>query len=469
MATVNFSGAGSGIDFSIIRDAIISQRSVPVTHLQTKVSSYNSRIGALRQMNTLLATLTTASEALTNRTVGTGREGVPVDSTVAAATATSQATLGSFDLNVTRLATSLAQNSRAYGSSTEAVLANGATSATFELRKGGAATGTSITIDSNNNTLEGLRDAVNSANAGVTATIIDVTGDGTQQRLVFSSAETGAAGRVELVETTAAGDTGTLADIGLTTINPADNDFSKLDAAFSINGLNMTRSTNNVSNAVAGVTLSLKKTGATTVNITQSSDIETKLTDFVKAYNALQDFVATNYTKDSKGRPSGILAGDSTLRNVQQQLRGALNTISGDNGGVLESLSQIGVTSSKDGHLTLDAGVLKEKLQTNAADVRALLYGATTSETGLFQNMHSVLNGMSDTLSGSVQTAITGYESSVKSINNSISNKMEAIARLKESLTRQFAVVDAAIGQLNSQGTALSSIITSLNNSNSNK
>jgi flagellar hook-associated protein 2 len=463
-STVNFSGAGSGIDFSVIRDAIITQRTAPVTQLQTKVSSYNNRIGALRQMNTLLATLTTASEALTSRDVGTGRDGATSDSSVATATATSQATLGSFDLNVTRLATPLAQNSRAYGSSAEPVLAGGAATATFELRKGGAAAGTAITIDSSNNTLAGMRDAINNANAGVTATIVDVTGDGTQQRLVLSSQETGAAGRVELVETTA---TGTVADMGLTTINPADNDFSKLDAAFSINGLNMTRSTNTIANAVTGVTLNLKKAGPASVSITQSADIAAKLGDFIKAYNAIQDFVATNYTKDSTGRPTGVLAGDPTLRNVQQQLRGALNVISSDNGGTFDSLSQLGVTSSDDGHLTLDTTVLNEKMQTNAADVRALLYGATTGQTGIFQNFHTILSGMSDTASGSVQTAITGYESSVKSMNTSISNKMEALARLKDSLTRQFAAVDAAIGQLNSQGTALSSVISSLNGSSS--
>ncbi len=469
MATVNFSGIGSGIDFSLIRDAIISQRSVPITQLQTKVSSYNSRMGALRQLNTLLATLTTASEALTGRDVGTGRTGTATDESIATATATSQATLGGFEVNVTRVATALTQSSRTYGSTSEAVLAGGATTATFELRKGGAATGTPITIDSGNNTLAGLRDAINNANAGVTATIVDITGDGTQQKLVLSSAETGAAGRVELVETTAAGDTGTLADMNLASINPADNDFSKLDASLSINGLNITRSNNTISDAVSGVTLSLKKAGTATINITQSNDVETKLKSFVDAYNAVQALVAAQYTKDASGRPTGVLAGDTTLRSVQQQLRGALNTISETNGGSLETLSEIGLTAAADGHLKLDSTVLNEKLQTNAADVRALLYGATAGDTGIFQGIHKTSSGMSDAATGSIQSAITGYESSIRSMNTSISKKMEAIARLRESLTRQFAAVDAAIGQINSQGTALSSIMTSLQNANSNK
>jgi flagellar hook-associated protein 2 len=464
-STVNFSGAGSGIDFSVIRDAILAQRQVPVAQLQTKVGTYNNRIGALRQLNTLLATLTTASEAMTNRELGNGRQGVSGDSSVATVTTTGQVTLGSFAVNVTRLATSLTQSSRVYGSTSDTVLVDPNVPATFELRKGGAATGTPITIDSSNNTLAGMRDAINNANAGVTATIVDLTGDGTHQKLVLSSTGTGAAGRVELVETTS---TGTLADLGISSINPPDNDFSKLDAAFSVNGLELTRSTNAISDAVTGVTLNLNKTGATSISVIQSTDIADKLKSFVDAYNAIQDFVASNYTRDVQGRPTGVLAGDPTLRNVQQQLRGALNVISSDNGGALESLSMIGLTSTKDGHLALDTDTLNAKLQTNSADVRALLYGATTGQTGIFQNFHTVLNGMSDGVSGSVQTAITGFESSIHSMNNSISNKLEAIARLKDSLTRQFAVVDAAIGQLNSQNSALTGVINSLSSNSSN-
>jgi flagellar hook-associated protein 2 len=459
-STVNFSGLGSGLDFTAIRDAIIAQRQLPVNQIQTKVNSYNNRIVALKGLNTVLASLTAASAALTDRSLGGGRSGTAVNDAVATITATSAANLGNFNLNVTRLATSLTQSSRAYGSTTDPVLAGGATTATFELRTGGAATGTEITIDSSNNTLAGMRDAINNANAGVTATIVDITGDGTQQELVLSSAGTGASGRVELVETSA---TGTLTDMNLATVNPADGDFSKLDASFSVNGINLTRSSNTVSNAVAGVTLTLKSTGTTAINITQSADIENKLKDFVTAYNAIQDVVAQNYTKDAAGRPTGILAGDPTLRAVQQQLRSALNTISDANGGPLTSLSDIGVTVGSDGKLALDSDVLNEKLQTNSGDVRALLYGATSGDSGLFTAISQISGGMSDTVTGSVQSSITGYQSSVKSMNDSISRKMEALTRLRDALTKQFAAVDAAIGQLNSQGTTLTSIMTSLN------
>lgn len=460
MATsISFSGLGSGIDFGVVRDAIITQRSVPITRLQSKVSNYNGRIEALKQLNASLAALTTSAETLTNRELGTGRNGVSSDATIATASATSKAVLGNFDVNVSRIATNLTQASRNYTSSTDPFLAGGATTATFELQKGGASPGTTITIDSTNNSLEGLRDAINGANAGVTANIVDIKGDGTELQLVLNSNETGDTGRVELVETSS---TGTGADLNLRSLNPPDGDVTKLNAAFTINGLSVTRPTNSVSDAVTGVTLTLKKAGTSTITINQSTDVENKLRGFVNAYNAIQDFVAGQYKKDSNDRPTGILAGDSTLRGIQQQLRGAINSVSTNNGGTFDSLSQIGITSTDDGHLEFDATVLNEKLKSNPDDVKALLYGKVEGQTGLFNSIHELTKGLSDSVTGSVQNSITGYQNSVKSLNESISKRLESLNSLRDSLTRQFAAADAAIGQLNNQGTALTNIIKSL-------
>lgn len=459
MAEINFNGVGSGIDFNMIRDAIIASRSRPITQLQTKSTDYNNRIEALRQLNTSLATLNTAAQVLTNRDLGTGRTASPGDTNIIGASATSAANVGQIDVSVTRLATTLSQASRSYAAPTTPVLAGGATTATFELRKGGATTGTQITIDSTNNTLAGLRDAINNANAGVTASIIDVRGDGTQQQLVLNSKETGASGRVELVETTA---TGTFTDLNLRSLNPPDGDFTKLNSALTINGLDISRSTNTVSDALAGVTLNLKKTGATSINITESTEVSDKLKNFINAYNAVQDFVITQYKKDGRGRPSGVLAGDSTLLSAQRQLRDIVGGTNTTNGGLFNSLAEIGVKAGEDGKLSMDSAVLNDKLKTNGVDVRALLNGKTASDTGIFQKVQTAAASLSDTSTGVIQTAITGYQNSIKNISETISSRLEIINRLRDSLTRQFAIADAAIGQLNGQSTALGNIVKSL-------
>lgn len=460
---ISFSGIGSGIDFNTIRDAIINQRARPINQLQTKVSGYNFRVDALKQFNGLLATLTTATQNLTSRDVGTGRTPTVADATVATASATGSASVGNLNLGVTRLATNLTQSSRSFSSATAPVLAGGATGATFDLRQGGAGSGVEITIDSTNNTLAGLRDAINAKGAGVTASIVDLKGDGTQQQLVLSSTATGASGRVEMVETSA---TGTAADLNFRALNPPDGDFATLDANFSINGLNLTRSTNNVSDAVAGLNITLKKAGSTSIEVTQSTEIEEKLTAYTTAFNAVQDFIGEQYKKDPLNRPTGILAGDPALKNIQRQLTTMTGIRSADNGGALESLAQIGITSDKNGRLELNKTTLNERLQANTGDVRALLFGKTASDTGVFQSSFTITNGMSDSVSGSVQTAINGYQSSVKSLNDTIANRTETLNRMRDSLSRRFAAADAAIGQLNGQGSSLTGIIKSLQSNN---
>jgi flagellar hook-associated protein 2 len=465
---VNFSGIGSNIDFDVIRDAIISEKMRPVTLLQAKSTSFTNKASVLKQLNSLLTNLTTASQALTDTSLGTGRSAISSSESILGASATASAAMGGFSVSVSRLATSLTQASDSIPTVSAPILAGGATTATFELRLGGAGSGAAITIDSSNDSLTGLRDAINGANAGVTATIVDLSGTGTQNQLVLTSAATGTAGRVELVETTA---TGTAAALNLRSINPpgATNDFSALNAQLSINGLPISRSSNTISDAVTGVTLNLRETGSASITIGQSSDIATKLQVFASAYNSVESFMASQYTADSSGRPTGILAGDATLRMIQTQMREAMSAVSSANGGSFSRLTDIGFGRDENGKLKLDLTVLNQKLASNPDDVRSLIVGKTSGNTGIFTGVHTIFNNLSDDVTGVVQTAITGCQDSIKSLTKSIADQTQRVSELRAILTRQFSRVDAAIGQLNSQGSTLTSIITAMQSSNQNR
>ncbi|MBI1766223.1 MAG: flagellar filament capping protein FliD [Acidobacteria bacterium] len=462
MATVNFNGVGSGLDFKALTDSILAEKSRPLSQLQNKNAESSKRSDALKQLNARLLALTAAADALNDRTLGNGRTASSSAANVATATSSAEAATASINLTVTRLATSLTQTSRVYTSDTAAVLAGGATTATFELRKGGASTGTAITIDSSNNTLTGLRDAINKAGAGVNATIVDVDGTGTKFKLALNSNATGTAGRVELVETSA---TGTAADLNLTAVNPpgATTDFSDLDASFSLNGLALTRSSNTVSDAVTGLTFNLKSSGSTTISVTsKTSDLNEKLNSLVAAYNDVQSFIAGQYTKDGQGRPSGPLAGDATLRTVQRQIREALGGNAGNNGGAFKNLAELGLSRDDSGKLTLDATVLNEKLSNNLGDVQALLAGKSEGFTGLAAALHDEFDKLSDAVTGTVTTAINGYQDSIKRTEKNIAAQLARLSDLRQSLNRQFAIADAAIGQLNGQSTQLTTILDSL-------
>lgn len=459
---VTFSGIGSGLDLSSLTDAIISERSRPLAQLQSKNTEYAKRSDALKQLNAKLLTLTEAANALNNRDLGAGRQVTSTSVSTATATATNETELTSLNLTVNRLASTLSQASRVYSSKTGAVLANGATSATFELRKGGAATGTAITINAENDSLTGLRDAINAADAGVKASIVDVDGSGTQFKLVLNSTASGAAGRVELVETSA---TGTGADINLASLNPpgATSDFSGLDASFSLNGLSLTRSTNSVSDAISGLTITLKETGAATLNvIPKTSELGEKLNAFIKAYNDAQDFISAQYNKDGSGRPSGILAADPTIRTVQRQLRDAVGANSTGNGGAFKNLTDLGIGRDQNGKLTLDSTRFSERITNSFSDVQALLAGATDSATGLAKNLHTAFDKLSDDVTGVVKTAIDGYQSSIKRGDRNIADQLARLSALRTSLNRQFSAADVAIGQLNSQSTTLSNMLEAM-------
>jgi len=455
---INFSGLGSGIDFGSITDSIISQESRPLRQLQSRQSLFKQRADALKELNSKLIALTEATRALNDTTLGSDRAASSTNQSVLTATATNGATAGSINVSVTRPATSFTEASRSFASTGDPVLSSGTSSATFELRVGGAGSGTSITIDSSNNSLAGLRNSINAANAGVTATIVDVNGDGASYQLVLRSNDTGARNRVELAETSG---TGSDANVNLRSLNPPAGvvDSSTLDASLSINGLPITRASNTITDAVSGVTLNLSQTGTTTVNIAADTTAVTdKVKAFVDSYNSVRDFVSAQYAPDATGKPGGVLVGDSTLREVQRSLRDALNSSSSGTVGAFTNLTQIGIGRDTSGKLTLDSAVLNDRLTNSLTDVRALLTGTN----GLANSIAGQYSNLSDQISGVVQTAINGYKSSAAALDKTIAAQQDRLDTLRVSLQRRFAAADAAIGQLNGQGTTLGNVIKSL-------
>jgi flagellar hook-associated protein 2 len=459
MAGITFSGIGSNIDFSVITDSIISARSAPINQLASKRTDYQNRSSALKQLNTQLITLKSSLTALTDQTLGSGIAATSSASNFVTATAASTATAGTIGVEVTRLATSLSQASDSVATTDTAFLAGGATTATFELHKNGVAVGDPIVIDSDNNSLAGLRDAINAAGVGVTATIVDVTGDGTGNQLVLQSKEAGTKGAIQLVETTA---TGTAASLNFRTLNPPSGSVADLDAQVKINGLTVTRSSNTISDAVAGVTLTLNAVGSSTVTVAgDSGAFKSKIAAFVDAYNTVQDFFAAQYKNDANGKPTGVLAKDSTLRAVQNGLRDFSNTVASTNGGAFNSLADIGISRDENGKLKIDQTVLNDKLTNSLSDVRALFAGKTDVSTGLASSLLTI----SSNLNSNVDAAVSGFDASVQRFSDNIATQQARLTALRASLTKQFSIADAAIGQLNGQNTSLTSLLTSLQSS----
>ncbi|MDN2695349.1 flagellar filament capping protein FliD [Janthinobacterium sp. SUN073] len=241
---------------------------------------------------------------------------------------------------------------------------------------GTQATG-SVVIDATNNSLQGIRDAINNAGLGVTASIVS---DGTDKpyHLVLSSSKTGANSAMKI---SLSGSDGQPADSALNDLLSYDasgtqnlkQNSAAQNTKFSVNGIAITSSSNSVDSAIEGVTLSITKIGNSSLSVSKdTTTVKTSITAFVKAYNDLNTSIGkmTAFNPDTK--KGGVLLGDSTVQSIQSQLRRQLGApITGLSSG-MNTLSQVGISFQKDGSLTLDSSKLDKAISANFGDIAGL-------------------------------------------------------------------------------------------------
>ena len=378
----------NSIDVSSIVSQLMTVESQPVTLLQKQVASYQTQItavgtvqGALSSFQTAVQGLTTASQfqalkasssnpsigvsAASNAAVGTYSVGVSAlaqaQSLVAAGQTSTAAAIGS------GASTTLTFN---FGTISGGTLSNGTYSgATFT--PNGNATKT-VTINSSNNSLSGIAAAINAANLGVTASIVN-DGSASPYRLVL----TGPSGASNSMQITVNGDA-TLSS--LLSENPAGTQALSQTAAatnaqLTVNGIGVTQSTNTVSNVIQGVTFNLGATTTTPATVTVANDntgITSAINSFVTAYNALNTAIQSVTSFNSATGTGGVLMGDPMVNAIQTQMHAALNQAIGNTTTTYSTLSQIGVTFQKDGSLAVNTTQLNNAISTNSSDIASL-------------------------------------------------------------------------------------------------
>ncbi|MBB3225123.1 flagellar filament capping protein FliD [Pseudoduganella umbonata] len=242
-----------------------------------------------------------------------------------------------------------------------------------------------VTIDSTNNSLEGIRDAVNKAGLGVTATIVS-DGSSTPYHLVFTSNATGANSSMKISLSGTDTDPPDAALANLLAYDPAgEQKMSQTSAAqdtkLTVNGIAVTSKSNNVGEAIQGVSLTVNQIGASTLAVSRNTaQVKTNVEAFVKAYNDLSGTLKklTGYNADTKS--AGALQGDSTAQSVQSQMRRMLTSNITGISGAFSSLSDVGIGFTKDGTLALDSTKFQKAIDTNFADI-GTLFGAVGKTT----------------------------------------------------------------------------------------
>ena len=284
--------------------------------------------------------------------------------------------------------------------------------------------------------------------------MLDTGSGATPFQLVISGTETGADNSF-----TIALDTGTQGLQDLVDEVTANQVSTAEDAEFTINGIQVFRSGNTVTDAIQGVTLNLKgidpaETTRLTVSVDASGTAD-KVSDFVDAYNEIIDFAEAQSVVDDDGAATNPLFGDSMLRSIRSSLRNIVGSTF-DTGNVAYSLFvQIGIASDQEGRLTLNRGELEEALETDEDAVRSLF---TDSTNGIATQLYNQIDLYTDSVDGLIKTRLDGFDTLIKQTDRQIEQGERRLEGIELGLRNQFATLETLMAQLQGQGAALGSL-----------
>jgi flagellar hook-associated protein 2 len=460
--------AGSSIDVDAVVKGLMTVARIPIDRLDAKKTSYEAKLSALSLLKSKMSTLQSAAQALGSSGSSSllAFKANSSDSSVVTATASSTAVAGTYSLAVTTLAQSQKLVAAGQTSSTTAIGTGTPTVVTFDFGtiSGGTLTngvysgatftsgGTTanITIDSSNNTLQGIRDAINAANMGVSATIVN-DGSGTPYRLALSSNNSGVSNSIKIST-----DGADAAITGLLAHNPAGTQnlvqtVTAQNATFSVNGIAVSKASNTVSDVIDGVTLTLGK-AASTATLTVERDttaVTTAVTNFVTAYNDLYTSMKNTFAYKS----GSALSGDATVRSLQSEMREIVATAA--SGGTYANLFEVGVSSKADGTLQLDGGKLSSTMASNFSDVASLFSSATGFATrfntwsdaalafdGTFANRTTSINQTLSNLSNqrvALETRMSSLEKMYRQQYSQLNVTLAGLNKTSSYLTQQLA------------------------------
>jgi len=391
----------SVLDINSIVSQLMAAERRPLTKLAAQEAGYQAKLSAYGSVKGAVSSFQAALQALNTPSKFQSVTATASDSAVFSASATSTAVPGTYSLEVSSLAQPQKLVAAGQASSSAAIGAGTATTVTFDFGtiSGGAFAdgvysgasfvsnggGTkSITIDSSNNSLQGMRDTINAAKLGVTATIIN-DGSGSPYRLALAADHSGIDQSLKISVSGDAAIDSLLEHNPAGTQNLTETATAK-NANLKINGVAVTKTSNTISDVVEGVTLNLNKETSSPASLTVARDtnsIKTSINSFVKAYNELSGTLKNVSAYDASAKKGAILQGDATVRSLQTQLRAMICTPVEGAPGELKTLASIGVSFQKDGTLAVDQGKLGAAMSNHFDEIASLFAAVGSSSDSL--------------------------------------------------------------------------------------
>ncbi len=470
--SITSAGIGSGLDVDTIVTKLMSIESRPLSLLKSAATGINTKISAFGALQSSVATLRDAALALTNPSAWSATVGTSTDAGAVGVTSTANAAPGSYSIAVQKLATAQSVASTAYASSSAVVgagtlhidIGNWASGGSFTAKPD--STGIDIAV-ADGDTLATVRDKINAAGAGVTASIIT---DANGARLVLSSSATGIENGFRVSATNAAGDPNNLAALAYDPPNSTATTLTQAgaNASATINGLAISSASNTLTDVVQGLTLTLSKESASPVQITVAQDAfstKTLIQGFVTAYNALATSLAANIKYDSGTSSAGVLQGDSTAVSLQRQLRSMLTASSGASS-VFSTLSQAGLEMQSDGTLKINDTKLTAAMS-NMPELKKLFSDADLAGGGN-DGFARKLRAFGDAALGTdgLLTARTaGLAKSLKSNGDSQAAMQNRLDATEARMRAQYTALDTKMSTLSALSTYMTQQIANWNKS----
>jgi flagellar hook-associated protein 2 len=472
MAALTGLTAGA-VDVNSIVTQLMTVERKPIDNLNKKSASYQTQLSVFSSVKSSLSTFQSAVQNLK----GTGSfQAFTVnssDSSTLTASAGATAASGNYAIEVSSLAQSQQLIASGQASSTAAIGSGASTTLNFDFGTisydplaGGSYNATtghytgasfnstgagikSVTIDSTNNTLEGIRDAVNKANIGVSATIIN-DGGTSPYRLTFSASASGVNNSMSI---SVAGDAaiGSLLSNDPTGTQNLAQTMEAKNANLKVNGVAITKTSNTVTDAIQGVTLNLNKMTATNTPVNLSiakdtSSIIAAANSFVSAYNNLNNTLKSVSAYKTATTTGGSLAGDPAIRQMMGELRDILSsTVSG---GSFSSLSDAGISSSPGVGLVLDSTKFNAAMNTNLADLSNLFTSSGGYATKLDAWAKSSLNL-------TVNTRTSNINKNITDIANQVATQETRMTSIQKRYTAQFTNLNTVLAQLSNVSSSI--------------
>lgn len=441
---VNTLGAGSGVDVKSLAQQLAEVEITPRKDLiNTKITQTEAKISAYGYIKTALSDLKNAFAKLDDAADFASISPTVSQPNALGITTNFSAQAGNFNLQVSNIAT--AQSSASAGYAARDSQLNGGSGFSLSLQTGSGETDT-ISVDSD--TPAGLVSAINSAKLGITAQLLN-TGDATNPYKVVVTGQTGAANSFTLSALDSEG-------------NPIDGlDFSTQlqaadDARLSLNGMAVTRSSNQVSDLVSGVTFNLygATSGAARVELNrQTQSITDGIKALVSTYNDLELTLQELGNRESKiEEVGGALASDSLLQRVRSMVRSYITSNSSTPSGNLRAARDVGLSFDRTGKLTLDETKLASVLQNNFDDV-VTLFSAGTNNKSIYSPAPSGVAGDAvvklDKMlrsSGLISVQADNASKKVKDYQAELTKLDERMSQILARYTQQFSIMESMVG-----------------------